>query len=296
LVNVGKKSKDRTRMPIALLLVAMLTIAGKPRKPKPPPPEQPAPPGGLLPTDLNKASMRVIAVDTLYQLDLTRAQLEAMRTAAEGSATNAERSAPKGNPRLVAAFENLNRALLDGKDDEQIAKLRNELSDLSTADDVHLDDEIRPTVMAMKKAASITRQLTSSQIAAYLASHADEVNDPVDKMVASLPSLHDAGGSVDSDSQDVADDIAHLVLGVDSGDAAALSAKVLVWLKANRDLPDDQLVSNRVALGKSARKVLGEFSPMDVLSHWMDNQVAILLSNPQSPQAISAMLTAKERE
>ncbi len=280
--------------PVLVLAFAALAIAGKPKKEKEPP-AQPAAPGPALPSDLNEASMRVTAVDTIYQLDLSEAQLHVLRKAADGTASDSARTAPKGDVKLATAFADVNRALLDGKDDQQVAKLRNQLVELASGDDVHLDDEIHPTAAAWAKAPAVSRQLSAGQIAAYLASHADEVGDPVERMVAALPALHEATPSeAEPETLEISDEVGHLVAGSDDKRCAEIAGKVASWLKANHDVTDEDAEAKRAELEESARKVVGDVAPMVVLSHWIDGQTATLLSNPQLPQAITAVLAAKE--
>jgi hypothetical protein len=68
------------------------------------------------------------------------------------------------------------------------------------------------------------------------------------------------------------------------------------WVKANHDLTDDQILAQHASLEASAKKVIGDVPPMDILSHWLENETAELLSNPQLPQAIEAVLAAQEQE
>jgi hypothetical protein len=49
----------------------------------------------------------------------------------------------------------------------------------------------------------------------------------------------------------------------------------------------------RQTLEDSAGKIVGNMSPVAVLNNWLDQQMAILLSNPQLPDAIDAILKVR---
>jgi len=91
-------------------------------------------------------------------------------------------------------------------------------------------------------------------------------------------------------------EVGRLVAGQDEKRVTAVSGQVAEWFKANRDLTDEQIVAQHPALAASAKKIIGDVPPMDILGHWMDNETAELLSNPQLPEAIDAVLAAQEHE
>jgi hypothetical protein len=277
------------------------------------PPTLPGPP---LPDDLNLASLRVHAIDILYELDLSVEQLNELRSQAAGAASDQKRTAAKGTVKLTAALQEFQAAALDGQDPERIDSLRNHTAELVDDDAVHLDDEIHITAAARGKAPAVLRLLTASQIAAYLAAHADEVGDPVEMMMSSLTDLREVrasetadaatakkAGSEKSDSaaesasliEDTAADVGYLVAGLDEAKAKELAAKVAKWLKANADLKDEEFSSKRKGLEESAKSLVSNIHPMRVLNNWLEHQLATLASNPQLPQAIDAMLAARQK-
>jgi hypothetical protein len=196
------------------------------------------------PPDLNAASLRVHAIDTIYELDLSPRQLTMLRAAAaEGVADEHKRSDAGGDEKLTTGFADFNRALLARGDDQQIAKLRNNLTELVTSDDSHLDDEVEATTGARAKAPEICRE----------------------------------------------------VGGPDAKKVSAVTEQVAGWLKSRQTLTDEQLVSDHDNLEASAKKLIGDVPPMDILGHWMDEETATLLSNPQLPQAIAAIMAAAEQ-
>jgi molecular chaperone DnaK (HSP70) len=217
---------------------------------------------------------------------------------------------------LTAALQEFQAAVLDGQDAERIDSLRNQIAELADDDAVYLDDDIHITVAARGKAPAVLQRLTASQIAAYLAAHADEVGDPVEMMMSSLTELRelsaseapDAGsakkaGGEKSDSagetasliEDTAADVGYLVAGLDEAKAKELADKVAKWLKTNADAKEEEFSAKRKGLEESAKSLASNIHPMRVLNNWLEHQLATLVSNPQLPQAIDAMLAARQK-
>jgi hypothetical protein len=305
MVRSGSESRlHRQLWAIALVaLLSLVIIGGKP-KPKPKPSANPnqkddeaATPSAELPADLNLASMRLHAVDVIYELDLSTEQLAELRSASEGAASDRKRTAANANEKLTGAFGAFYKSLLTRADDQDIAKLRNQAAELVADDDnLHLDDSVEPTDTARSRANAFVGELTASQIAAYMASHADQVADPSEKMYALLIELHDndSPDEADTEIKQTSTEVGMLMAGADAKASAAVADKVVAWVKTNRVLNDDQLADRHTDLLTSAKKTLGDVRPMDILSHWMDNEVATLLSNPQLPHAIEAVLSAQD--
>jgi len=251
--------------------------------------------GPIMPTDLNQISLRVQALQTIYEFDLSPEQLRDLRAAAGGSASNQQRA--KGNAKLSAALKEFYDALAEGSNDERISKARLQLGDALGDENVHLDDDVHPTPAARAKAPKVVGVLKSSQIAAYLASHADEVADPVELMVGTLDELRElrdenapgAAEEIASTIQANSETAARLVVGADEAKAKALTDQVSAWLKARSESEPAETPAAKKALEDSAKKIIGDVAPMKVLNNWMEQQIAELLSNPQLPAAIETM-------
>ena len=146
-----------------------------------------------LPSDLTQASFRVAALDTLYELDLSVPQLRGLRNQAMGAGQTVSQSSAS-DEKLAAKLKVFHEALLAGSDDQAIATARNDVVD--QAENVEgLDDEIHPTDAALTRAPEACKILKASQIAAFLASHADEVSDPAELMVNSVDEIRDASAT-----------------------------------------------------------------------------------------------------
>jgi hypothetical protein len=256
-----------------------------------------------LPADVNDASLRISAMDTIYELDLSVQQLNALRAAATGTAATTKRTPGQATPQLLAALKNFQTALLAGKDDAQVAKLRNQVLDLANGDDVQLDNGIVTTAAARTKASGLCLQLKASQLAAYLAVHADEVSDPQELMMITADGLQDvrsdpaekADAATISQGmiQDTASTVGALVAGMNDVQAQAIAQRVTDWLRSVDTMTTPIFAKQRQTLEDSAGKIVGNMSPVAVLNNWLDQQMAILLSNPQLPDAIDAILKVR---
>jgi GTP1/Obg family GTP-binding protein len=80
---------------------------------------------------------------------------------------------------------------------------------------------------------------------------------------------------------------------MDDAKAHAISQQVSQWLRDSDKLSDAEFATRRQVMEDSARKIVGDVPPMQVLNNWMQDQMAVLLSNPQLPQAIEAVLKCR---
>jgi hypothetical protein len=285
---------------LALAGVLSPTAVGAKAKPKPEP-AAPEATHGALPADLNLASLRVSAMDTIYELDLSIDQIRSLRALAVGAASTESRKPAKADPKLAAALQEMENALLDGKDDQAIAKARSQVIELFGAVEPPLDDDIHVTAAARSKAAGYFARIKASQVAAFLATHADEVGDPVEMMTDALTTLRanrtkEAGGSnVEAAEeaaitiQEISEKVSALVAGTDEARDKEVADQVAAWLNTNYELSDDAYASKQAAMEAAAVKIVGDVSNMSLLQHWLENQIAILLSNPQLAFALDAI-------
>jgi hypothetical protein len=159
-----------------------------------------------------------------------------------------------------------------------------------------LDDQVEPTGPALAKAVGVCRKLKASQVAAFLASHADEISDPVERMVEGAEEVRLAAPNEAANiARKIANDVGHMVAGLDQDKSNAVAAKVTDWFKTSA--PKDELTdARRAALEQSAAKVVGDVTNIDVLDHWLQSEIAVLLSNPQLPEAIDAIGNARLKQ
>lgn len=283
-----------------------------------PKPSAPIIAGPRLPADLNLASMRVKALDELYEFDLSVEQLKGLRAAAAGAASTRASAPAKGTEKLATALHEFQGALLERKDDKQIDELRNQIADLANADDVQLDDIVQISAAARGKAADVLKQLTASQIAAFLAAHADQVGDPVEMMVDTANQMSairetsaaeadaapakaapaDADSDPPNESADLvlntSTEVGELVAGLDEPKAKSVAADVAKWINKSSSIKAEEFTAKRKTLMVAARAIVGNIHPMRVLDNWLEHRLATLLSNPQLPEAVDAIVQFKQ--
>jgi hypothetical protein len=277
---------------VSLGLIAPWAVAAT-KKEKAAPPK---PPAIATPIDLNALSLRVRAMEALYELDLSPAQMTTLRGIAgmTGVADARKRSDATGTPKLTAALKDLHEALAR-QDADKVAALRIALDEAEDDDAVDLDDEVKPADAARAKAPEALKMLKAGQVAAYLAEHADEVSDPVELMVDALAEIRDPEAEdVDSEIADTADEVGRLVAGLDSAKAKGLSERVTAWLKDGKALKEEDYAARREALEAAAKRIVGEVQPMQVLTHWLENEMAELIANPELGGAVDAMMAGRK--
>jgi polyhydroxyalkanoate synthesis regulator phasin len=243
---------------------------------------------------MNDLSLRIAALETIYELDLSSAQLTALRADAKGAADPRQRTAAKSTPKLAAAMKDLDAALA-AQDSERITELRDQVSDLENDEAVELDKDVKATDAARAHAPAVLKMLKAGQLAAYLAEHADEVADPAEMLTDTLAEIRDPDvEDPDTEILQTAEEVGRLVAGLDAAKARQVTEQATAWLKAGRQLKDDEYAARQTALAEAARKIAGDLPPMTVLTHWMENELAELLANPQLTGAIDAVLAAKK--
>jgi hypothetical protein len=251
-----------------------------------------------LPADPNLASLRINALMSLYEFDMSPGQLKELRAAAVKTAGNQARPPVKGTAALAQAFKDVQSAL-EKRDEQAIVEARNKMVELTS--DLDLDDDVNPTEAALAKAPAIRRQLRASQIAAFLAVHADELSDPTELVLGALEAIRDLrddnkngakNGEIATLITQTGQTAGYLVFGTDSAKANGLASRISAWLKSTSELGAKEYDAQQSTQEEAVQKIIGDADPMDVLSHWLNFRIAQLLSNPELPGAINSALAA----
>jgi hypothetical protein len=236
-------------------------------------------------------AQEVTALQTLYQLQVTPAQLKVLAPIARDTA--AKPRPPKDlkvSDDLRKTLTQLRAALLKA-DDEQIGKLGEKLQELQDAEGVDFDEDMDLTDPARRKAPAVLKLLSAKQVAAYLAGCADDIQDPHELLVETLGKVR---GLPEEEwkalRDDVSDRVAMLVVGLDENKIDDVSERVAALLIEARNLKDDEFKTRKPDLEKAARKILGDLGPTDFLRNTLERTLAELLSNPSLPAAIDARL------
>ncbi|MBY0523454.1 MAG: hypothetical protein K2R98_08640 [Gemmataceae bacterium] len=248
---------------------------------------------GKLPVrvNLSELSLEVTALQTLYELDLTNAQL---KTLAELAKITSPRLRPRtppraGSVRLSRIMSDLRDALVKN-DVARIDDLNAKLDTLKESEDVKLDDDVKITDLARKRAPLALQLLTADQMADYLNTY-DEMPDP-------FSSIHDAlrsGLTADAKRwvtlrDEAATEVGWLVAGFDKDMAQKVKEQTLELLEKAHPWTEDELAKRQEDLEKAVREILGDVGPIEVLQNIMERDLAELLSNPMLPRVLEARL------
>jgi hypothetical protein len=245
---------------------------------------------------LNELGLEIQALQTLHALNLTPEQLERLgKLASKTIEPDAPRQPARVSAKLQRAMADLHAALLQGGDEERIEKLLDEVYDLRDKEKAFLDDDVEPTDEARQKAPGLLRGLKAGQVAGYLGSIADDIPDPLDRL---LDALKNVRALKDEEYKrvrgEVADDVGQALAGVDADKASEIGDAVQQLLIVARGLGDKEFAKQRPELVKKAKAVVGKTGPTDVLRHVMENHLARLLSNPRLPAAVDGLLHAEK--
>jgi hypothetical protein len=97
----------------------------------------------------------------------------------------------------------------------------------------------------------------------------------------------------DAALQEMANDVGRLVAGADNAKVKQVATQVMNWIKSARDLKPEEFAARQAGLEESARRIVGDVAPMQVLAHWLEGQLAELLANPQFSAAVEETLAAR---
>jgi hypothetical protein len=274
----------QTLRTICCLILPVLLLPGMARG-KPPEPDAAARPG------VNELSLQVWALQRLHDLDLTPEQLQALRAAAPETTEHPprQRNKIKVSDKYLTTLRSLREALIKGDDDDRIAELQDDVEAMQEDDDLDIDDDVILTDAARAKAPEFLKSLAPSQIAGYVAAYQDEAPDPVQTLMDAADDARDADADeVKSILEDVSDDLGTLLGGLEPAKAKPHEEAVRAWLKKAKAMSDADFKAKRGELERSARELTAGVDPFMVLRHWVQRDVAELLTNPQLTAAIEA--------
>ena len=266
---------------ISLCVVALLALPAMA-------PAVPTIPGA--PTEIPELSLQVWALRSIHEMELTPAQLKAFRAAAApDTASRMGGAKSKVSEKYVAALHALRDALLKGDDDDRITELRDDLETMHEDDEIDVNDDIAITANARTRTPDLLKMLAPSQVAGYIAVYQDEIPDP---QVLLRVAIEEVRGAEDDDFKstldDTTDEVSVLLAGLDIEKAKPITEQIRAMLKHARDMNDSDFKSKRGDLEADGRKIIGDVGPVTVLQHWLERDIAELLSNPQLTSAIDA--------
>jgi hypothetical protein len=239
-------------------------------------------------TDVLKLQLEVDALSTLDDLHLTPSQLSDLQTLAADSAAPMPTGTMNVSAARATALQNLKTALLGGNEDT-IGDAQDKVSNLEDEDTNGPDEpDIEPTDAAKGKLSQTMKLLTPPQVAAYISANSDDVPDPGAILVDALNQCHDLSKEdFTSLKEDTTQQLGELAGGMSPTKTPAIIGKAGKFLDTARALTADDFKTQLPSLQDQARKLGATVDPVNCIRHWMEGDLADLLSNPQLGQALT---------
>jgi hypothetical protein len=237
--------------------------------------------------ELVSLKLEVDALEKLHHLELNAKQLQSMLTLAEKSAAKAPAvQEVHAGAEYQQTLKSLHDALL-AQEVDRIRELSDKLDELHEKESVSIDDTFEMTEASMAAASQAFKLLSAAQIVAYLASLEDEVPDPAERLLSALEEGAELGDDEWKELRDgTAEEISWLVAGFKTETAVRVKKTVTDWLDRNHRFKGAELTKQWPALEKGAHQLVGNVSSLTVLQHYMERELAELLSNPQTASAL----------
>jgi hypothetical protein len=241
---------------------------------------------------LSELSMEVNALETLHQLRLNNAQLEKLRLWAKETAQPPRQREPgKASKEFRAKLQEKRAALVNDDDNDLIDQVADQLNELREQEEPTIDDGVDVTPAARQRAPEAFKLLKANQLAGYVAQVADAVPDPLNLLRAAFTDVRQLKGSAWREKRDeIADEVSRLVVGLDVDKADRVNDRVAALLIRVHGLTNEEFARQQPDLDKAARKIVGNVSALEVLRHYVEVDLANLLSNPRLAAALEARL------
>jgi hypothetical protein len=176
-------------------------------------------------------------------------------------------------------------------DDDKIADLQDKVDELTDA--ANIDDAyVEASDSAKHNAGGAMKLLTAGQLANFIAVYADDIQGPAEVLIDAMDDAR-GGGENDAEYKDLRADTADEVIALAKGPTAKdakLADAVGGFLDRVRKLSEADYKSKHDALEDEARKLIGPVDAMTALQHWVEDQFASLLSNPELGEAVHARI------
>jgi len=240
--------------------------------------------------DVTNLSLEVDALQTLYLLDLTPAQLKAMSKLAQNTAKQRTRQPAKVSKNYHATLLALRSALIKNEG-LQVDELNDRLDKLRETEQPQIDGKFETTDAARKNSRAALRLLTTRQVTDYLSSvYEDDVPDPLDRVVdAAQKGAGIQGLAWKQLRDDAAEEVAGWVAGFDTEKSAKVREQVAALLDKAHAWSAEEVKKNQPVLEQAVQEIMGEVGPFDVLRNVVEHDLAELLSNPQLPAALESL-------
>jgi hypothetical protein len=264
---------------IFLILICIVTLSRA---------EEPSKGGRPTPSEL---ALEINALRTLYYLKATPEQMDAvLKLARETSGSVKKRKKSRLSADYRQLMEQLHEALAED-DEERVESLEDQLEEKTIAESPEIDDSLAITDAARKHAPKLLKMLRASQVAMFLGMHAEQIADPGERLQEALTKVR--GWSL-ADWQDkreaIGEEIALFVAGVDKAKFCKVNDAVIDLLARARTMEAEEHKEQRDQLKLAAEKIVGEAGPTEVLRHFLEFELARMLSNPRLESALQARI------
>jgi len=244
---------------------------------------------GAAAADLIRIRREVDALETLYHLEPTEAQLSGLLTlAAKTAAKPASPMEARAGPAYRKTLQDLRDALIRN-DEAQVAALSQKLAEIDENEEVEIDEGFDLTDAALKAAPAALKLFTAAQVISYLAAMENEVPDPVERILLTLNEGADLPANDWKSLRDeTAEEAAWLIHGFNSEAMKGTVKAITELLERGHRLKNSELEKEIDELERAARKLAGNIGPAVVLQHYLERELAEFLSNPQAVTALKA--------
>jgi hypothetical protein len=231
--------------------------------------------------------LEVDALEKLHHLELNERQLSALMKLAEKTAAKVpDTHEVQANAEYCDVLKSLHGALLSQEED-RIHQLSEKLDELQEKESITIDDEFEMTDAAVAAAPQAFRLLSAAQIVAYLAGLDDEVPDPVERILSALEDGADVNRDEWNEMRDeTAEEVSWLICGFNTENAAKAKKAVAALLDRGHRFQGEELTKQWSGLEKATHQLVGNVGSLVVLHHYMERELAELLSNPRTATAL----------
>jgi hypothetical protein len=244
---------------------------------------------------LPHVQLQVAALVQIQDFQFTAEQLKDLKKIAGELTPGKVTSAGRLRADYSVALSEYRRALIEG-DPEKMATAQQKVQEARDKEKIDPEPTIEISATARRRASEVLDLLTPVQVAGYIANHVDEVPDPVQTM---LDSLEELPGKSDAEyetmKKSVTELVAILMHGMNSSEQSQTIEKVGAWLDSARAINETELASHHTVLEKAARDIVGHTNSMDCLRHWIERDLADLLSNPDLPRVLTERIRTAAR-
>ncbi|MBY0525860.1 MAG: hypothetical protein K2R98_20880 [Gemmataceae bacterium] len=239
--------------------------------------------------DVNLLNLEVLALQAIEQLHATPGQLQTLaKLAPETMSKSKARKPAKASDKFAKKLGELREALLK-RDADDIQIITGEIGELQAAEKTFVDNTIDMTPAARKRAPELLKQLAPRQVALYLASFESLLVDPVEGVYAAMEEGIKQTPAEWKETRDgIAQEVAELVAGLDPAQSQKVADKVGAILDKGHKMNEPDLKKNKAELEKSVHQIVDAAGPVEILRHFMERHLALMLSNPQLAAAVDA--------